>query len=120
MKSPGPCKEVRCNICPVQIYAPTGAPPEDEQLPLFAHDDDYPMNVHESDGGSTDYYKFMPDETDLSDVIERLNMPFSRANIFKACMRLGQKKGTSIEYDLNKMLFFIQRMINAHKKGYKV
>ena len=93
------------------------------QLPLFADDPEYPAlaeRKHKSDGGSTDYYKFDPSDTDLSDVIERLNMPFSRANIFKACMRLGQKSGTDIMYDLNKMEFFIKRMKAAHSKGHKV
>lgn len=141
VKATGTCEENRCNICP-QGYEPEGpkrvtsvsAPGpiikvDPEQLPLFAYDDDdysqqqpqqRDQQQHKSDGGPTDYYKFLSDEVDLSDVIERLNMPFSRANIFKACMRLGQKDGTAIMYDLNKMEFFIQRMKKAHKKGYRV
>ena len=115
VNSPGTCAENRCHICPLG-YEPAGP----VQLPLFSHDPEYPQQKHKSDLGSTEYYKFQEGETDLSDVIERIGMPFSRANIFKACMRLGQKAGTDIMYDLNKMEFFIKRMKDAYIKGYKV
>lgn len=88
--------------------------------PLPTHAPKAPEGPVKSDGGSTRYYEFEEGEKELSDVIERLDMPFSRANLFKACMRMGQKDGTSIDYDLNKMEWCIQRMKRARAKGYRV
>ncbi len=62
-----------------------------------------------SDGGSTSYYKLPEGAKDLQDVIEAKNMNFAIGNIFKACYRLGEKDGTSADYDLNKIIFFAQR-----------
>ena len=44
-------------------------------------------------------------------------MSKSRGDIFKACYRLGEKDGTSIDYDLNKMKFFIEDLIEMHSRG---
>ena len=63
-----------------------------------------------SDGGSTDYYKIPAGATDLIDLIEHKKMPFSLGNIFKACYRLGEKKGVDAIYDLNKIIFFAERL----------
>jgi hypothetical protein len=63
-----------------------------------------------SDGGSTDYYKVPPGATDLIDLIEHKKMGFSLGNIFKACYRLGEKEGNDALYDLNKIIFFAERL----------
>lgn len=102
---PGLCNLANC--CSKANPLPTHAP-KVEEGPI------------KSNGGSSSYYDFLPNEKDLGDVVDRLDMPFSRANLFKACMRLGQKDGTSIDYDLNKMEYFIQRMKRARAKGYRV
>ena len=62
-----------------------------------------------SDGGSTDYYKLPSDATDLQDLIEFREMNFSIGNIFKACYRLGLKKGNKRAYELRKIIFFANR-----------
>lgn len=65
-----------------------------------------------SDGGSTDYYQLPQGSKDLQDIIEAKDMNFSIGNIFKACYRLGEKQGTSREYDLRKIIFFATRELN--------
>jgi hypothetical protein len=71
----------------------------------------YPKDTKiKSDGGSTDYYKIPAGATDLIDLIEHKKMSFSLGNIFKACYRLGEKEGNDLLYDLNKIIFFAERM----------
>ena len=65
-----------------------------------------------SDGGSSSYYKIPEGSKDLLDLIEHKKMQFGRANIFKACYRLGEKDGTTDRYDLNKIIFFAQRELD--------
>ena len=62
-----------------------------------------------SDGGSTDYYRIPTGAADLLDLIEHKKMDFAIGNIFKACYRLGEKEGTDLLYDLNKIIFFAER-----------
>lgn len=64
-----------------------------------------------SNGWSTDYYKIPEGAQELQDLIEHKDMNFAVANIFKASYRLGDKLGTSAEYDLNKIIWFAQREI---------
>ena len=59
-----------------------------------------------SDGGSTSYYAIPEWATELRHPMEHKNMTPDQANIFKAAYRLGEKSGTSLEYDLNKIIFF--------------
>lgn len=63
-----------------------------------------------SDGGSTDYYKIPPDSRELNDLIEHKNMSFALGNIFKACYRLGEKADTDALYDINKIIYFAERL----------
>ena len=70
-----------------------------------------------SDGSSTDYYRIPDGATDLIDLIEHKNMGFSVGNIFKACYRLGEKHGTDAMYDLNKIIFFAERMKKQIEKN---
>ena len=70
-----------------------------------------------SDGLSTSYYKLPSHASELRHLISYKAMSKSRGDIFKACYRLGEKDGTDILYDLNKMKFFIQDLIEMHGRG---
>ncbi len=63
-----------------------------------------------SDGGSTSYYELPPHATELNDLIEHKGMSFALGNIFKACYRFGEKDAASRMYDLNKIIYFAQRL----------
>lgn len=71
----------------------------------------------ESDGLSTAYYSIPAHATELRHLISHKGMSKSRGDIFKACYRLGEKAGTDVMYDLNKMKFFIEDLIEMHKRG---
>jgi hypothetical protein len=63
-------------------------------------------------GGSTPSQYALPKEAiELQDLIEHRNMDFSTGNIFKATYRLGTKDGVSLEYDLNKIIYFAKRKL---------
>jgi len=47
-------------------------------------------------------------------------MSFARGNIFKACYRLGEKEGTDIKYDINKMRLFLDDLEEMYERGEKV
>lgn len=68
-----------------------------------------------SDGGSSDYYKLPPNPKELLDLIEYREMNFSVGNIFKACYRLGQKKGNDRKYDLRKIIYFAKRELEREE-----
>jgi len=71
-----------------------------------------------SDGGSTSYYELPEGATELNDLIEHKNMSFALGNIFKACYRLGEKDSADALYDLNKIVYFANRLIELeHKKN---
>ena len=70
-----------------------------------------------SDGLSTSYYRLPMHATELRHLISQKAMSKSRGDIFKACYRLGEKDGTDTLYDLNKMKFFIQDLIEMHSRG---
>lgn len=72
--------------------------------------------VH-SDGLSTSYYTLPAHAKELRHLISHKGMSKSRGDIFKACYRLGEKAGTDVMYDLNKMKFFIEDLIEMHKRG---
>lgn len=63
-----------------------------------------------SDGGSTDYYRLPAGATELNDLIEHKRMSFALGNIFKACYRFGEKDAASRMYDLNKIIYFAERL----------
>lgn len=69
-----------------------------------------------SDGGSTSYYELPEGAKELNDLIEHKKMSFALGNIFKACYRLGEKDSADTLYDLNKIVFFANRMIEQEKK----
>lgn len=70
-----------------------------------------------SDGKATAYYDFPEGATTLNDIIEFKNMSFARGNIFKAAYRLGEKNGIDDEYDLNKIIYYAERMLNQIRKA---
>ena len=70
-----------------------------------------------SDGLSTSYYRLPIHATELRHLISQKGMSTNRGDIFKACYRLGEKDGTDTKYDLNKMKFFIQDLIEMHDRG---
>jgi hypothetical protein len=70
-----------------------------------------------SDGGSSAYYAIPADAQDLQDLIEEKAMSFARANIFKACYRMGEKAGADILYDINKIIWFAERLKKMVAKG---
>lgn len=63
-----------------------------------------------SDGGSTSYYQLPEGATELNDLIEHKRMSFALGNIFKACYRFGEKDAASRLYDLNKIIYFAERL----------
>ncbi|KYB45460.1 hypothetical protein AB664_07750 [Brucella anthropi] len=63
-----------------------------------------------SDGGSTSYYELPEGASELNDLIEHKRMSFALGNIFKACYRFGEKDAASRLYDLNKIIFFAERL----------
>lgn len=69
-----------------------------------------------SDGGSTSYYELPEDASELNDLIEHKRMPFALGNIFKACYRLGEKDGADVDYDLNKIIYFANRLKALNSK----
>lgn len=64
----------------------------------------------QSDGGSTSYYELPDGSTELNDLIEHKGMSFALGNIFKACYRFGEKDAASRLYDLNKIIYFAERL----------
>ena len=68
-----------------------------------------------SDGGSTSYYELPGGATELNDLIEYKNMSFALGNIFKACYRLGEKDSADTLYDLNKIVYFANRLIHLER-----
>lgn len=73
-----------------------------------------------SDGGATSYYELPDHATELRHLISHKGMSKSRGDVFKACYRLGEKDGAEIMYDLRKMRFFIDDMIEMVERGERV
>ena len=72
--------------------------------------------ITKGDGGSTPSQYGIPTRaTDLQDLIEHRAMSFSLGNIFKACYRYGKKNDNL--YELNKMKWFIDRLIAEEEGG---
>lgn len=70
-----------------------------------------------SDGGPSEYYDFPEGCNTLNDLIEYKNMSFAQGNIFKAAYRLGNKHGITLEYDLNKIKYYADRMLKQLEKS---
>ncbi len=78
--------------------------------PSYIPDCSQPHAPIQSDGGSTSYYELPPHATELNDLIEYKGMSFALGNIFKACYRFGEKDAASRMYDLNKIIYFAERI----------
>ena len=65
-----------------------------------------------SDGGPSEYYDFPKGAETLNDIIEFKEMSFAQGNIFKAAYRMGTKEGIDLEYDLNKIIYYANRMLD--------
>lgn len=72
-----------------------------------------------NNGGTTDYYRIPVGSQMIQDLIEHKNMNFSQGNIFKAAWRLGDKNEVSKIYDLNKIIYFAQRMLKIETEKQK-
>jgi len=64
----------------------------------------------QSDGGSTSYYQLPEGAKELNDLIEHKGMSFALGNIFKAWYRWGNKDVASKLYDVNKIIYFAERL----------
>lgn len=78
--------------------------------PSYIPDRSQPGAPITSDGGSTSYYELPAGATELNDLIEHKGMSFALGNIFKACYRFGEKDAASRMYDLNKIIYFAERL----------
>lgn len=79
-----------------------------------------------SDGGSSDYYKIKIPKHIVKDLGDHYQIEtgdviryafddnFAIGNIIKALKRLGKKDGTDIEYDVNKIKYFLDDYVRAY------
>jgi hypothetical protein len=92
---------------------------KEEDLSLYVASTNHKEEVFptkgKSDGGPSEYYDFPTNCTTLNDLIEYKEMSFAHGNIFKAAYRLGHKDGISLEYDLNKIIYYANRMLEQLK-----
>jgi hypothetical protein len=102
-------------FCPRANYKAN--PPKYPPGPIQVIDD---VPQVKSDGGSSSYYLLPEWATELRHVISFKGMSFARGNIFKACYRLGEKDGTDIKYDINKMRLFLYDLEEMYERGEKV
>jgi len=82
-----------------------------------------PSGPSNSNGGSANYYKLKVNGNDVEtqDIIEQVfGNDFDFGNNFKAMVRLwgllngGGKAGTSLEYDLNKIIYTCEKLKKRH------
>lgn len=73
------------------------------------------MSMSKNNGGDTDYYKTPEGNNTLQDLIEYKDMGFSQGNIFKAAYRLRDQTHSSQERELNKIIWFANRMLTQLK-----
>lgn len=82
------------------------------------HKTQEPNQPFASDGGPSEYYDFPEGAVTLNDLIEYKNMDFHTGNTFKACWRMGTKKGTTTTYDKKKIIYSGVRLL-AKEVGVK-
>ena len=75
------------------------------------------LKLTNNNGGDTDYYKVPSGASMLQDLIEYKDMSWNQANIFKAAYRLGDSH-SSVERDLNKIIWFANRMLQQLSKDH--
>ena len=74
------------------------------------------MGISDPEGGSSEYYELPADAEEMQDLIEHKNMNFAMGNVFKACYRYGEKDGTTMEYDLYKIIWYANRELRRVEK----
>lgn len=102
----------RCDDCQCHRQYEPGRP-----LSEYPVEPDSHTGKIASDGGPSEYYDFPEGCNTLNDLIEHKEMSFAHGNIFKAAFRLGHKQGISLEYDLNKIKYYADRMLARLRKG---
>lgn len=70
-----------------------------------------------SDGGKTSYYELPDHASELRHLISHKGMSKARGDIFKACYRMGEKSGSSILYDLNKIKDELEALYGMLERG---
>ena len=68
-------------------------------------------------GYSASYYRLPSHATELHHLISACGMSKARGDIFKACYRLGNKEGTDVMYDLQKIRRHAQDLIEMYERG---
>jgi len=73
-------------------------------------------DTSKNNGGETDYWALPEGAKTINDVIEYKNMSFALGSIFKAAYRLGDSRHhSSPERDLNKIIYYANRMLSILK-----
>jgi len=70
-----------------------------------------------NNGGATDYYAVPAGATTLLDLIEHKEMPYGIGEAFASLYRMNDKD--TRERNLNKVLFYCQRALDAEVAGIK-
>ena len=72
-----------------------------------------------NNGGETDYYRIDPSWSMAQDIIEARGMNYSQGNIFKAAFTFntGRHAASTYERELNKIIYFAQRELDALKEN---
>ena len=75
------------------------------------------MSEQTPGGSCPSQYALPQGAMELQDLIEYRNMSFALGNVFKACYRLGHCSHSDKLRDLNKMKWFVERMIKEEEDG---
>ena len=111
-----PPNAFRCKMCDL-IYVGTMYSKNGKEPVCYSCSYSASGGLIKSDGGSTDYYRLPEHATELRHLISHKGMSKSRGDVFKACYRLGEKDGAEILYDLKKMKFFVEDLIEMYERG---
>lgn len=69
-------------------------------------------------GSDNELYDFPPDTTCFADLAD--GMDFNRACILKSVLRWGAKNGTTLEYDLEKIIWYSERELRRMRERWAV
>ena len=73
------------------------------------------MQDEVNNGGSTDYYNLPAGCKSVQDIIEKMDMHWNMANIFKSVFRLGRQDHSDSIRVLNKIIWFAKRQLKIEK-----
>jgi len=109
----------RCKRCQRSIDFTCGDLPCDGFNRFLLTPPDTPENQSVNNGGSTGYYKFDPEWTEIMDIIEAREMNYAQGNILKAamCFNTERHEGTNEVRELNKIIYFAKRLLKNHFVG---